>query len=575
MPVVPPGRKSPAWLLLSCCGVWLVLSCWSSSNNSDFIVPATGDVAGGRVDSHVSAIRSRPQVLRSSTPLEGKSIGLAAATLAVMALVAGSKTRRTLGGTSGNPISAVVRFAFPSAGGRPRWKIHRRFLPYGGVPGWSRSLPPDTVKVKPWQKRTRPSFLFRDYPDGSGFKYWMTEKQRLKYHYNIKEKTMVRYLQKVWTKGESAPVERLMQVCESRLDNFCWRTGLTSSIPAGRNFVRNCNIELKTGRKDWMVVNIPSIRLKPGDEVRVRDHPNSKKLAEINNDLEGNVDVPKHIIWDHQTKTGTYTGICDPVDFPMPVQENHVMSWYSGDGSYGRDALRRDHTRYFPGTKIEIKKNFNGGLPRATEANVYNMRKGFGLNKRGRKRPPSLWGSKLPKYNVTVNPYKGDYARFKTTVKAVSPASFAGACTPSSSGGAFAGTSTPSVGQTKGLPLTVMRGHMRKTYVRNIDRDRKWYIKARRPNSAAKQRVLIMPDGTMWRRQPGMRHLVQKKSKKRINKLKKLVKMGRPMYGRLQRLLGRRPPTQTPEDFIMRKFNERRLTHHEGLSNEVGMAMWT
>eukprot|EP00971_Amphidinium_carterae_P086583 1713430-Amphidinium_carterae.1 len=27
-----------------------------------------------------------------------------------------------------------------------------------------------------------------------------------------------------------------------------------------------------------------------GEHVRVRDHPNSKKLAEINNDLEGNVD---------------------------------------------------------------------------------------------------------------------------------------------------------------------------------------------------------------------------------------------------------------------------------------------
>jgi len=467
-----------------------------------------------------------------------------------------------------------VRFAFPSAGGKPRWKIHRRFLPFGGVPGWSRNFPSDTrAKIKPWQKRTRPSLLFRDYPDGSGFKYWLTEKQRLKYHYNIKEKTMVKYLQKVWTKGESAPVQRLMQVCESRLDNFCWRVGITPSIPAGRNFVRNCNLELKTGRKDWMVVSIPSIRLKPGDEVRVRDHPNSKQLVKMAYDNEGEFDLPGHIEWSRGSSTGKYLGICDPKDFPMPIQEKHIMSWYSGDGSYGRNALRRKHTRYFPGTQIEIKKNFNGGQPRATEANVYNMRKGFGLNKRGRKRPPSLWGSKLPKYNVTVNPYKGDYARFRTKVKAT-PVSFAGASAPSLSATPFAGTSAPS-SKPKAMPLTVMRGHMRKTYVRNIDRDRKWYINARRPNSAAKQRVLIMPDGTMWRRQPGMRHLVQKKSKKRINKLKKLVKMGRPMYGRLQRLLGRRPRTQTPEDFIMRKFNERRLSHHEGMSNEVGMAMWT
>eukprot|EP00971_Amphidinium_carterae_P162514 3221871-Amphidinium_carterae.1 len=33
-------------------------------------------------------------------------------------------------------------------------------------------------------------------------------------------------------RGESAPVERLMQVCESRLDNFCWRTGWRTCMVA-------------------------------------------------------------------------------------------------------------------------------------------------------------------------------------------------------------------------------------------------------------------------------------------------------------------------------------------------------
>jgi len=81
------------------------------------------------------------------------------------------------------------------------------------------------------------------------------------------------------------------------------------------------------------------------------------------------------------------------------------------------------------------------------------------------------------------------------------------------------------------------------------------------------KRFLVRPDGTMWRRQPGLRHLKSKKSPAKLKRLKRMVRITRDEYRRVSILTGKRPPVPKASDYIMRKFNEAREKKHLGMSD--------
>lgn len=102
------------------------------------------------------------------------------------------------------------------------------------------------------------------------------------------------------------------------------------------------------------------------------------------------------------------------------------------------------------------------------------------------------------------------------------------------------------------------------------------WARGRRHSSAAKARFLVREDGSIWRRQAGLRHLKSKKSPERRKRLKKMVRITKREYKRVQATLGRRPPPLRWQDLIMRKFNQARLKKHLGMTDRhVGTAMWT
>src|SRR5690606_32801723 len=113
----------------------------------------------------------------------------------------------------------------------------------------------------------QPGFSSRNKP--SQYSLQLREKQKVKRLYGLLEKQFSNLMAEAErTGGQSGQV--LLKFLEQRLDNVIYRAGFAPSRPAARQLVTHGHFMLN-GRR----VDIPSIRVKAGDEIVLRDH--SKK----------------------------------------------------------------------------------------------------------------------------------------------------------------------------------------------------------------------------------------------------------------------------------------------------------
>lgn len=100
----------------------------------------------------------------------------------------------------------------------------------------------------------------------SQYSLQLREKQKVKRLYGLLERQFENLMNEAnRSTGQSGQV--LLQFLELRLDNAVYRAGFAPSRPAARQLVTHGHFMLN-GRR----VDIPSIRLKAGDEVVVRPH---------------------------------------------------------------------------------------------------------------------------------------------------------------------------------------------------------------------------------------------------------------------------------------------------------------
>lgn len=115
----------------------------------------------------------------------------------------------------------------------------------------------------------------RPYPPGesgnkrkkySDYALRLEEKQKFRYHYVLKERQLRRFIRDA-KRGQSVHwLNKLVCLIEKRLDNLIFRLGFAPSIPAARQLINHGHI-LLDGKK----VNIPSIVIKEGQELALRD----------------------------------------------------------------------------------------------------------------------------------------------------------------------------------------------------------------------------------------------------------------------------------------------------------------
>lgn len=111
----------------------------------------------------------------------------------------------------------------------------------------------------------------------SEYREHLDEKQKVRLNYGLSERQLVIYM-KAAIRSKIDTGLRLIQLLESRLDNFVFRAGFAPTIPAARQVVNHGHI-LVNGRK----VDIASFQVRQGDVVTLRER--SKKIQAIQDSL--------------------------------------------------------------------------------------------------------------------------------------------------------------------------------------------------------------------------------------------------------------------------------------------------
>ena len=157
----------------------------------------------------------------------------------------------------------------------------------------------------------------------SNYGLQLREKQKIKFMYGLLEKQFrLTFKRAEKLKGETGT--NMLQLLESRLDNVVHRLGFAISRPAARQLVSHKHI-LLNGR----LVNIPSLTLKPGDIISVREK--SKKMDCIMDSMKqikGDIEL-SWLSLDKAKMSGTFVAIPGRQDMNLTLIEQLVVELYS------------------------------------------------------------------------------------------------------------------------------------------------------------------------------------------------------------------------------------------------------
>ena len=151
----------------------------------------------------------------------------------------------------------------------------------------------------------------------------LREKQSTRRYYGVLEKQFKNYYEEAARK-EGMTGENLLILLERRLDNVVFRMGLAESHREARQLVLHAHFTLN-GKK----VNIPSILVKPGDVISVkessRDSAKIKALAEA---LESK-NAPKWLDVDKTNLTAKVVSFPAREDIDFEFNEQLIVELYS------------------------------------------------------------------------------------------------------------------------------------------------------------------------------------------------------------------------------------------------------
>lgn len=158
----------------------------------------------------------------------------------------------------------------------------------------------------------------------SQYSLQLREKQKVKRLYGLLEKQFSNLMKEANRKqGQSGEV--LLQFLEQRLDNAVYRAGFASSRRAARQLVSHGHFMLN-GRR----VDVPSIRLKAGDEFVVREHSNGTEYFKKLDDVSPAPSItPAWIKVDRKNRKVVVAGLPTREDAEPEIKEQLIVEYYS------------------------------------------------------------------------------------------------------------------------------------------------------------------------------------------------------------------------------------------------------
>ena len=153
----------------------------------------------------------------------------------------------------------------------------------------------------------------------------LREKQKVRRLYGLLEKQFAK-LMKEASRREGLSGENLLQLLELRLDNAVYRSGLATSRRAARQLVGHGHFELN-GRR----VDIPSIRVKAGDIITVREKSSKSGYFTAIDDVVAN-SLQGPLSWlksDTKKMKIEITGLPKREEAEPEINEQLIVEYYS------------------------------------------------------------------------------------------------------------------------------------------------------------------------------------------------------------------------------------------------------
>lgn len=148
----------------------------------------------------------------------------------------------------------------------------------------------------------------------------LKEKQKVRFVYGVLE----RQFKLTYQRAEKMPGMtgvNLLVLLESRFDNVVYRLGLASTRRQARQMVNHGHL-LLNGKK----VDIPSVLLKPGDRITVKEH--LKQAVKLRR-LAQNRAVPAWLSFDEEAFSAQVVSSPSRSDIDFEVTESAIVELYS------------------------------------------------------------------------------------------------------------------------------------------------------------------------------------------------------------------------------------------------------
>lgn len=193
----------------------------------------------------------------------------------------------------------------------PRTKIIRRL---GTLPGLTSRIP-----------KSRSSSIDRSAANKkiSQYRLRLEEKQKLRFHYGLTERQLLKYVC-VAKKAKGSTGQLLLQLLEMRLDNTIFRLGMVPTIPAARQLVNHRHVLINAN-----MVNIPSYNCKTGDIITIKARERNRlKMGSDANSIQ-KTGIPNHLAFKSVEFCGSVNRIIDREGIDLKINELLVVEYYS------------------------------------------------------------------------------------------------------------------------------------------------------------------------------------------------------------------------------------------------------
>ncbi len=176
----------------------------------------------------------------------------------------------------------------------------------------------------------------RDYPPGehgrgsqwrrsraSDYSRQLRAKQKARRTYGVLERQFRRYY-RIALKSTGVTGLALLQMLETRLDNVVYRMGFAASRAQARQMVSHGHFDVN-GRR----TNIPSMLMKPGYTVQVREGSKKRTFFKELPDLAGEKNSPEWLSRDVKSLSGSMERVPERTEIDGNLNEQLIVEYYS------------------------------------------------------------------------------------------------------------------------------------------------------------------------------------------------------------------------------------------------------